>query len=190
LRVSNPARLRLGSPARAAAARPSSATDRQRRPRAAGAGLWRQRVGQQRRGHATLLADPLPPQTGNADLEREERVRDRLVDLGLQEVITYALTTPEREAPLAPAPAGYVTLVNPISTERSAMRHTVLAGVLEVVAFNLKHTDAIRVFEVGSVYLQRDGAKLPDEPRRLAVALTGKRAQPSWQDGITAPGHH
>jgi phenylalanyl-tRNA synthetase beta chain len=136
---------------------------------------------------ATLLADPLPPQTGNADLEREEHVRDRFVDLGLQEVITYALTTPEREAPLQPPPAGYVTIVNPISTERVAMRHTVLAGVLEVVAFNLKHTDTVRVFEVGSVYLQRDGQKLPDEPRRLAVALTGKRTPPTWQDGITAP---
>jgi phenylalanyl-tRNA synthetase beta chain len=137
---------------------------------------------------ATLLADPLPPQTGNADLEREERVRDRLVDLGLQEVITYSLTTPEREAPLNPPPAGYVTLVNPISTERSAMRHTVLAGVLEVVAFNLKHTDTVRVFEVGSVYLQREGTKLPDEPRRLAIALTGKRTPPSWQDGTTPAG--
>jgi phenylalanyl-tRNA synthetase beta chain len=137
---------------------------------------------------ATLLADPLPPQTGNADLEREERVRDRLVDLGLQEVITYSLTTPEREAPLAPLPAGYVTLVNPISTERSAMRHTILAGVLEVVAFNLKHTDTVRIFEVGSVYLQRDGVKLPDELRRLAIALTGRRTQPSWQDGTTPAG--
>jgi phenylalanyl-tRNA synthetase beta chain len=160
---------------------------------------------------ATLLADPLPPQTGNADLEREERVRDRLVDLGLQEVITYSLTTPEREAPLLKtedrgqrtedrnegslssvlcplSSAGYVSLVNPISTERSAMRHTVLAGVLEVVAFNLKHTDTVKAFEVGSVYLQREGAKLPDEPRRLAVALTGKRTQPSWQDGTTPAG--
>jgi phenylalanyl-tRNA synthetase beta chain len=137
---------------------------------------------------ATLLADPLPPQTGNADLEREERVRDRLVDLGCQEVITYSLTTPEREAPLNPPPAGYVTIVNPISTERSAMRHTLLAGVLEVVAFNLKHGDTVKVFEVGGVYLQRDGQKLPDEPRRLAIALTGKRTPPAWQEGTTPPG--
>src|SRR5581483_10473527 len=106
---------------------------------------------------ATLLADPLPPQTGNPDLEREERVRDRLVDLGLQEVITYALTTPERERPLDRDWLGttYVTLVNPISTERVAMRHTVLAGVLDVVAYNLKHTDTVRGFEIGNVYFQR-----------------------------------
>src|SRR5439155_18127035 len=100
---------------------------------------------------------------------------------------TYSLTTPEREALLNWPPAGYVTLVNPISTERTSMRHTVLAGVLEVVAFNVKHADTVKVFEVGSVYLQREGQKLPDEPRRLAIALTGKRAQPSWQDGVTAP---
>jgi phenylalanyl-tRNA synthetase beta chain len=137
---------------------------------------------------ATLLADPLPPQTGNADLEREEQVRDRLVELGLQEVITYSLTTPEREAPLNPPAAGYVTIVNPISTERTSMRHTVLAGVLEVVAFNLKHGDTVKVFEVGTVYAPRDGQKLPDEPRRLAIAITGKRSQPSWQDGTTPIG--
>jgi phenylalanyl-tRNA synthetase beta chain len=137
---------------------------------------------------ATLLADPLPQQTGNADLEREERVRDRLVDLGLQEVITYSLTTPEREASLNPPPAGYVTLVNPISAERSAMRHTLLAGVLEVLAFNLKHGDTIKVFEVGSIYLLREGVKLPDEPRRLAIALAGKRTPPAWQDGTTPAG--
>jgi phenylalanyl-tRNA synthetase beta chain len=154
---------------------------------------------------ATLLADPLPEQTGNADLEREERVRDRLIDLGLQEVITYALTTPEREAPLLSAVAGvcdpgtglteagysktdYVRLLNPISSERVVMRHTVLAGVLEVVALNVKHTDTVKVFEVGSVYRPRAGEKLPDEPRRLAIALTGKRQQPSWQDAANGAG--
>src|SRR5437867_7231607 len=36
----------------------------------------------------------------NDDVAFEEKVRDRLVALGLQEVITYALTTPQREAPL------------------------------------------------------------------------------------------
>ena len=89
--------------------------------------------------------------------------------LGLQEVITYALTTPEHEAPLALPVGGYVTLLNPISIERAVMRHTVLAGVLEVAAANLRHTDTAKVFEIGFVYLPKDGAKLPDEPRRLAL---------------------
>jgi phenylalanyl-tRNA synthetase beta chain len=134
---------------------------------------------------ATLLADPLPAQLGCADLEREEQARDRLVTLGLQEVITYSLTTAEREAPLNPPAGDYLTLVNPISTERSALRHTLLAGVLDVVAANLKHGDSVSVFEIGCVYLPKGGQKLPEEPRRLALALTGLRTQPFWQDALT-----
>src|SRR5438128_1778743 len=49
---------------------------------------------------ATLIADRLPAQHTNQPLVFEERLRDILVAAGLQEVITYSLTTPEREAPL------------------------------------------------------------------------------------------
>ncbi len=57
----------------------------------------------------TRMADPLPIQRGNPQLEKEERIRDLLVSLGLQEVITYRMTSPENEArlfPGAPEPQG------------------------------------------------------------------------------------
>jgi phenylalanyl-tRNA synthetase beta chain len=130
---------------------------------------------------ATLLADELPEQHTNRDLVLEERVRDILVTTGLQEVITYALTTPEREAPLGLPALDYVRLKNPISAERVVMRHSVLAGLLEVAASNLRHTEDVRLFEVGPVYLPRSDAKLPDEPRRLAVVLTGRRWPEFWR---------
>ncbi|MEJ5201785.1 MAG: phenylalanine--tRNA ligase subunit beta, partial [Anaerolineales bacterium] len=46
----------------------------------------------------TRLSDSLPPQRGNPLLDREEQLRDTLVNLGLQEIVTYRLTAPEREA--------------------------------------------------------------------------------------------
>jgi phenylalanyl-tRNA synthetase beta chain len=131
---------------------------------------------------ATLLADRLPPQRTNQPLVFEERVRDRLVALGLQEVITYALTTEEREKPLGLPPVEYVRLQNPISSEREVMRHSLLAGAFEVAAANLKHTHTVRLFEIGSVYVPRADKKLPDEPRRLAVVLCGKRPTDFWRD--------
>jgi phenylalanyl-tRNA synthetase beta chain len=131
---------------------------------------------------ATLLADQLPRQRNNRPLELEEQVRDILVGAGLQEVITYSLTTPEREAPLGLPPAEYVRLQNPISSERVVMRHSVLAGVLEVTEANLRHTEDVRLFEVGPVYLPRPGEKLPDEPRRLALVLCGRRRPEFWDD--------
>src|SRR4029077_5352477 len=80
---------------------------------------------------ATLLHDQLPEQVGNRSLELEEHVRDLLVNVGLQEVITYSLTEPGREAPLLGNQSDYVRLANPISSERVAMRQSLLAGVLE-----------------------------------------------------------
>lgn len=131
---------------------------------------------------ATLLADQLPPQRTNQALVFEERLRDRLVALGLQEVITYALTTEEREKPLGLPPGEYVRLQNPISSEREVMRHSLLTGVLEAAAANLQHTNDVRLFEIGSVYLPQVGKKLPDEPRRFAVVLCGDRQQEFWGD--------
>src|SRR5262249_1026529 len=101
----------------------------------------------------TLRADPLPEQRGNRPLPLEERIRDLLVDSGLQEVITYSMTTPEREAPLQPPKAEYLRILNPISSERVAMRRSLLAGLLDVTASNLRHTDTVRMFEIGYVYL-------------------------------------
>jgi phenylalanyl-tRNA synthetase beta chain len=136
---------------------------------------------------ATLLADRLPPQTGNPALEFEERVRDLLTGAGLQETINYALTTPEREALLGVQPAEYVRLLNPISSERSVMRQSVLTSVLDAAAANLRHTADVRLYEIGRVYVPRPDAKLPDEPRRLAVVLCGKRATDFWGETDKTP---
>jgi phenylalanyl-tRNA synthetase beta chain len=38
------------------------------------------------------------------------------------------------------------------------------------------------LFEIGPVYLARPDAKLPDEPRRLAIVLCGKRQPDFWAD--------
>jgi phenylalanyl-tRNA synthetase beta chain len=136
---------------------------------------------------STLLADQLPEQHTNRSLVLEEQVRDILVNAGLQEVITYSLTMPEREAPLNLPATEYVRLKNPISSERVVMRHSVLAGVLEVAAANLRHTEDVRLFEVGPVYLPRSGEALPDEPRRLALVLIGRRWPDFWADSNSGP---
>src|SRR5262249_28317065 len=133
---------------------------------------------------ATLLRDQLPEQHTNRSLVLEDRVRDILVTSGLQEVMCYSLTEASREAPLQPGAAEYVRLLNPISSERVVMRQSVLASVLEVAAANLRNTEEARLFEIGYVYLPRAGAKLPDEPRRLAVVMTGPRDPEFWGVGV------
>jgi phenylalanyl-tRNA synthetase beta chain len=140
----------------------------------------------------TQMADTIPPQRGNRSLELEERARDLLVNAGLQEIVTYSLTSPERERRILPADTPpdarpYVTLVNPMVADRAMMRHSLLAGVLDIVAANVRFRDRLALFEIGPIYLLRDGEPLPDEPRRLAIALTGPRDPLAWQGSDRAP---
>jgi phenylalanyl-tRNA synthetase beta chain len=132
----------------------------------------------------TRMADPLPPQRGNPALEREERVRDILAGLGLQEVITHRMSAPEIENRLLPKSAPisqieYVKLANPIAPEKRVMRRSVLASVLNVVERNARLSDSLALFEIGPVFIPQ-GSDLPLEPRRLSIALSGRRYAQAW----------
>ena len=136
---------------------------------------------------STIIADALPPQRGNPRMEKEESLRDLLVQLGLQEVITYRLTAPEQEARLLPAAAAvaeddrpYVTVTNPISSNRAVMRHSQLSSDLEVAAQNSRFLDRIAIFEIGKIFLQAEDSILPDELARLSIVLTGTRTAGHW----------
>ncbi len=125
----------------------------------------------------TLLSDALPEQHMDDSLLHEERVRNLLVNLGLQEVINYALTDPTREEPLGLPKGDFVRLLNPIHVERGVMRQRLLPGILEAMAANLRHHRQIRLFEIGPVFIPEPSSKLPTEPLRLALALTGSRGK-------------
>ncbi len=134
-----------------------------------------------------LLEEEIPDQREDEGLELEERVRDLLVHLGLQEVVTYRLTTPEREARVRapgtePDERPYVRLSNPISSEREVMRHSLLASVLEIVEKNARVRGRVALFEIGPIYLPQAGEKLPEERLRLVLALHGRRGEPTWID--------
>jgi phenylalanyl-tRNA synthetase beta chain len=134
----------------------------------------------------TRMSDELPPQRGNPELEREERIRDLLVDLGLQEVVTYRMTAPEREARLlpdlsVPERALYVRIANPIAGDRHVLRRNLLSSLLEVVERNARLRPRQALFEIGPVFTASEAGDLPDELPRLAIALTGPRDLPAWQ---------
>ncbi len=140
----------------------------------------------------THMPDHLPPQIGNPLLDKEERVRDLLVAEGLQEIVSYRLTTPEREARRLPPEAApddkpYVRLANPISADKAVMRHSVLVSVLEAAERNSRIRERLALFEIGPLFLASEGGDgLPDELQRLSIILGGPRGLPTWQGGDNA----
>jgi phenylalanyl-tRNA synthetase beta chain len=137
----------------------------------------------------TRMSDELPPQLGNLALEREELVRDLLAGLGLQEIVTYRMTSPEDQTRLlppddSPRPAwagSFVHIANPIASDRNVLRRSLLANVLDIVERNARLRERIALFEIGPVFIPDPAKALPQELPRLAVALSGPRALPTWQ---------
>jgi phenylalanyl-tRNA synthetase beta chain len=125
----------------------------------------------------TRMADTLPPQIGNPVFEWEEHVRDILVNLGLQEIVSYRLTSPERESRLVPHDE-YVVIANPITPERRVLRRSLLASVLEAVEKNAR-AESVAMFELGPIFEPTEN-NLPHEPSRLALAVTGARIPTAW----------
>jgi phenylalanyl-tRNA synthetase beta chain len=138
----------------------------------------------------THLRDQLPVQRNNLHLDFEEKVRDLLVRLGLQETISYRLTSPEREARRLPPDletdqTPYVELLNPIAVDRYTMRKSLMSSIFETVESNSRISERIAIFEIGSVYLASEEGALPDEQLRLGIAMTGPRQAPAWQGADT-----
>jgi phenylalanyl-tRNA synthetase beta chain len=140
----------------------------------------------------TRMADELPPQRNNPELEREDRIRDILVNLGLQEVVTFRMTSPEREARLLPPgfppdDRPYVRIANPIASDRDVLRHNLISSMLEVVERNARFQERIVIFEIGPIFLASEGGDFPDELPRLGIAMTGPREPASWQGADRSP---
>ena len=86
---------------------------------------------------STNMADPLPPQVGNPRHEWEEDVRDLLAAIGFDEVVSYRLTSPERERRLG-ITGEYVRIANPVAPDKSVLRRSLLASVLDDLERNAR----------------------------------------------------
>jgi phenylalanyl-tRNA synthetase beta chain len=133
---------------------------------------------------------PMPPYR-HSPLGIRDVVRETLAGAGLSEAVTYALVSPtmvERFGPLDDAivpgegQAGGrpVTVTNPLSSQHSVMRQSLIGSLLEVVSTNTRLGNPdVAVFEVGKGYgATEDGDT--HEWWRLGLALTGAAEIATW----------
>ncbi len=114
-------------------------------------------------------------------------LRERLAACDYQEVITFSFVEPQWEADLAGEP-NPVRLLNPIASQLSVMRSSLLGGLLANVRFNTaRKLSRIRVFEVGRVFLRDPSVKDGPlevaglrQPMRIAAAACGPALEEQW----------
>jgi phenylalanyl-tRNA synthetase beta chain len=119
-------------------------------------------------------------------LVAQDAVRRALVAAGIQEAVTLALVDPARlgHFGFGADEARILALQNPLAADRSVLRPTLLVGLLEALAVNVRRQAAdVRLFEIGRVFESQGAGKLAHEETRIAIALTGLRADRSWFAG-------
>ncbi len=130
---------------------------------------------------------PITPKLRREDRRSAFAVRRELAALGYQETINFSFVEELWERDLA-ANAEPIRLLNPIASQMSVMRSSLLGSLLQVLKFNLdRKAPRVRVFELGRVFLRDAGVASSDttvegfhQPMRVAGAAYGAGDVLQW----------
>lgn len=116
-------------------------------------------------------------------------VADMLTARGYTEIMSNSLTKAAYYENLECYKAeNCVKILNPLSTDLNVMRQTLLFNTLEAVALNINHKNGdLKLYEAGNCYYYNAQNATDENPLaaysenyRLAIAVTGGDAAPSW----------
>lgn len=105
---------------------------------------------------------------------------------GLNETMTYSFADPGELEQLRMSTDGLgqaVELINPMNSEQSVMRQSIIPGLLRSVAHNqARGVKNIQLYEQGMVFYAHEGKKQPKERRKVAAVMAGSWGEVSWNN--------
>ena len=109
------------------------------------------------------------------------RIKTALVDADYQEAITYSFVDPKIQSLLHPHQEALV-LPNPISVEMSAMRVSLMSGLLGAVLYNQNRQQSrVRLFETGLRFVPDNNAEFGVRQEFvLSAVITGTAKSEHW----------
>ncbi|QGM80446.1 phenylalanine--tRNA ligase subunit beta [Otariodibacter oris] len=110
------------------------------------------------------------------------RLKTALVDSDYQEVVTYSFVDPKVQQLLHPEQDALI-LPNPISSEMSAMRVSLLSGLLTTIEYNQnRQQNRVRIFEHGLRFIPDDSAESGIRQEMvLGGAIVGDKKSVYWE---------
>lgn len=128
-------------------------------------------------GYATITpvapATPTVPPHDNPRRKAHRALRALVAAQGFDEVYNYSFLSEETAAHFGFAPEAHLKVLNPISSDQSLMRLSLIPGLWKNIQDNARHYDQFRLFEIGYEIHRKEGS-LPDEVPHLAAAVYQK----------------
>ncbi|MFP4444770.1 MAG: phenylalanine--tRNA ligase subunit beta [Desulfosudaceae bacterium] len=113
------------------------------------------------------------------------RIKELMAGFGFLETINYSFISREANAamsfPEASRRAVPIEILNPLASDQSVMRTSLIPGLLLTLRLNLaQQIKDMKLFEIGRVFWQQEGEGLPREPDMMAALQTGSGRPRSW----------
>lgn len=127
-----------------------------------------------------------PSEEGDArEIIFGERLREVMIGIGFTEVISYSFIPADSAETLDPGAEARlkscVRLLNPLSTDQSVMRTSLVPGFMTCLKTNLAYGEKdLRLFEWGKVFIHRSQEELPEEAYSLCALMTGSANPKEW----------
>ena len=140
--------------------------------------------------HPPRPAATFPKPTDRRSLHE---LRERLAAADYREVINFSFVEPQWELDFA-GEANPVRLLNPIASQQSVMRTTLIGSLVSNLRYNqARKVERIRVFELGRVFIRDAQAKDGPlavrglrQPMRVAAAAYGPALDEQWGEETRA----
>jgi phenylalanyl-tRNA synthetase beta chain len=156
----------------------------------------------------TRLSSRLPKQVTLFELEFRNNLKERFINCGFQEVLTYSLTSLQKlqnihtKHELQTIP---LKVINPMTKEQEYLRTSLRPNIFSTLAINQKYEqNGVKLFEIGKVFLAHQDSNiviknhnennkfneehslkaskiLPQEKEMLCAVINGPRDELGWQ---------
>lgn len=111
----------------------------------------------------------------------EDKTKDILTSMGLNEVLTYSFVSPKTHdminLPEDSEERNVMKLMNPLGEEYSIMRRSIVPNMMDVIKRNFnRKKENFRAFELGNTFIPKEipVTQLPTEKKSLVMAMYGK----------------
>ena len=114
----------------------------------------------------------LPIKTGSYD-KQARNIRNKMVDLGLNETLSYILVNDKEANNFVSDNSELVPLLAPMTEERNTLRKSILQSLYKIYEYNKSHYNKdVNIFEIGKTFKKQNEEYI--EERKIACLMTGE----------------
>ena len=114
----------------------------------------------------------IPMKAGSYD-KTLRKIRDKMIDLGLNETLSYVLVGENEAKQFTSDDVESIKLLDPMSEDRNTLRHSMIPSLMKIYEYNeARDNEDVSIFEIAKTFHKIDDEYI--EERHLAALSTGE----------------